>query len=54
MKDKKRISLLREKIQKLRLRLANARKQPDDPAEPQRIEAEIASLEAEIRRLEGG
>ena len=50
-KAKKRIDLLQQKLQKLRLQLAGAKKQLDDPADVKRLEAEIAAADAELRKL---
>ena len=50
-KAKKRIGVLRLKIQKLRQQLAGAKKQPDEPEEIPRLEQEIAAAEAEIAKL---
>jgi predicted nucleic acid-binding Zn-ribbon protein len=50
-KAKKRIDLLRQRIQKLRLQLAGAKQQDDEPGEVDRIEKEIAAAESEIDRL---
>jgi uncharacterized membrane protein len=50
-KAKKRIDLLHQRLQKLRLQLAGARQQPDEPEDLQRIEKEIAAAEAELAKL---
>jgi hypothetical protein len=50
-KAKKRIDVLQEKLQRLRMQLAGARKQPDDPADVPRLEKEIAAAEAELAKL---
>ena len=50
-KAKKRIDLLQQKLQKLRMQLAGAKKQVDDPADITRLEKEIAAAEAELRSL---
>jgi peptidoglycan hydrolase CwlO-like protein len=50
-KAKKRIEVLQPKLQKLRMQLAGARKQMDDPAEVKRLEAEIAAAEKELAEL---
>jgi hypothetical protein len=47
-KAKKKIDVQRQKIQKLRLQLAGAKSQMDDPADVTRLEKEIAQAEAEI------
>lgn len=50
-KAKKRIDLLRQRLQKLRQQLAGARNQPDEPGEAQRLEKEITAAEAELAKL---
>ena len=50
-KAKKRIDLLRQKLQKLRQQLSGAKKQPDDLPEIVRLEREVAEVEAELHRL---
>jgi archaellum component FlaC len=50
-KSKKRLEVLSRKLNTLRQRLAGARRQVDDPAEVERLQEEIGSLEAEIRKL---
>jgi hypothetical protein len=50
-KIKKKLDVLNPKLQKLRQRLAGAKQQDDEPGEVQRLEAEIASLEDEVKRL---
>ena len=50
-KAKKRIDVLQQKLQKLRLQLAGAKKQPDDPGDIKRLESEIATTEAELQKL---
>ncbi len=50
-KAKKRIDILHLKLQKLRLQLAGAKQQVDDPADIKRLEAEIAAAEKEIAQL---
>lgn len=50
-KVKKKLDVIRTRLQKLRLQLAGARKQDDEPGEVQRLEAEIAELEAEAEKL---
>ena len=49
-KTKKRLDVLQQKITKLQ-RLLAAEKQPDDPAEIPRIEAELAKAHAEMSSL---
>jgi hypothetical protein len=50
-KAKKRIEVLQPKLQKLRLQLAGAKKQMDDPDEVRKLEAEIAAIESELKGL---
>jgi hypothetical protein len=50
-KAKKRIDLLQQKLQKLRLQLAGAKKQMDEPDEAVRLEREITATEAELHKL---
>ena len=50
-KSKKRIDVCNQKLQKLRQQLAGAKSQDDEPGEVQRLEEEIASLEAEVQKL---
>jgi len=52
-KSKKRLEVLRDRLQQRRTVLANARRQNDDPEETRRLELEVADLEAEIARLKG-
>lgn len=50
-KAKKKIEVLRQRIQKFRLQLTGAKQQDDEPGEVQRLEEEIASSEAQIEKL---
>ena len=50
-KAKKRIDVLQPKLQQLRMQLSGAKKQMDDPDEVKRLEAEIAAVEAELKKL---
>lgn len=50
-KSKKRIDVCNQKLQKLRLQLVGAKAQDDEPGEVDRLEAEIALLEAEVQKL---
>jgi capsule polysaccharide export protein KpsE/RkpR len=50
-KAKKRIDVLQPKLQKLRMQLAGAKKQMDDPDEVRKLEAEIADIEHELKEL---
>lgn len=53
-KDKKRLSVLKQKRQKLTTELATVRKFTDDPAELAKLEAELEKVVAEITKIEGG
>jgi cob(I)alamin adenosyltransferase len=53
-KAKKRLDLIRQRLQKLRQQLAGAKTQMDDPDEVKRLEREIAEAEAEAERLKAG
>ena len=50
-RDKKRLETIHQRIQQLRQQLSGAKKQDDEPGEVQRLEAEIAALEAEAKKL---
>jgi hypothetical protein len=50
-KQKKRMEVLQQKIQKLQQQLAGAKQQPDDPADVPRIEGELAAAHEELSRL---
>ena len=50
-KAKKRVEVLRKKLDTLQQQLAGAKHQPDDPDEPARIQAEIDKLREELNRL---
>lgn len=50
-KAKKRIDVLQPKLQKLRMQLAGAKKQMDDPNDVKQLEAEIAAIEKELKQL---
>ena len=50
-KAKKRVEVLRQRIQKLNRRLAGARQPEDEPGEVNRLEQEIASVKEEIEKL---
>jgi hypothetical protein len=50
-KAKKRLEVIRQKLLLLKQRLAGAKKQDDEPGEVQKLEQEIASLEAEATKL---
>jgi len=48
---KKKLEVLRQRIQHLRQQLAGAKKQPDEPGEVERLEKEIAALTADVTKL---
>lgn len=50
-KIKKKIDVANQKLQKLRLQLSGARQQNDEPGEVERLESEIAGIEAEVQKL---
>lgn len=50
-KAKKKIDVLHQRVQKLQLQVAGAKKQMDDPAELARLEKDLASAEAELNKL---
>lgn len=50
-KSKKRIDVCNQRLQKLRQQLVGAKAQNDEPGEVERLETEIASLEAEVQKL---
>lgn len=50
-KAKKKLEITRKNLQVLRLALAGARKQDDEPGEINRLEQEIAKLEADAEKL---
>lgn len=52
-RDKKRLDVIQQRLQKLRQQLSGARRQDDEPGEVQRLEQEIATLEAEAKKLRG-
>ncbi len=52
-KAKKRCEVIKKKVEQLRLRLAGAKQQPDDPDEVIQLQAEIGKLEAEATHLRG-
>lgn len=53
-KQKKRLDVLQQRLQKLRILLAAARKQCDDPADIPRLEKEILAVESELQTLKQG
>ena len=50
---KKRLEVIKQKLQMLRQQLAGAKKQNDEPGEVKKLEQEIAALEAEASKLRG-
>ena len=50
-KNKKKIDVLQQRLQKLRQQLAGLKKQLDEPEELERMNAEIAEAEQELARL---
>lgn len=50
-KAKKRLEIIRKKVETLRKQLAGAKEQTDEPDEVERIEQEIAALGAERDKL---
>ena len=50
-KAKKRMDVLHQKLIPLRRLLADAKQQPDDPAEIPRLQKEIAAIEEELAKL---
>ena len=51
-KAKKKIDILHQRLQQLRQRLAGTKQQDDEPGERNRLEREIAGVEAEIAKLQ--
>jgi hypothetical protein len=52
-KAKKRLEVIKQKLQLLRQKLAGAKRQDDEPGEVKKLEQEIAALEAEAAKLRG-
>jgi hypothetical protein len=50
-KAKKRLEVIKQKLQLLRQKLAGAKRQDDEPGEVKKLEQEIAGLEAEAAKL---
>lgn len=50
-KAKKKIEVLRKRLEKCRQQLAGAKAQTDDPAEVATLEKEIADIQADIEKL---
>lgn len=53
-KAKKRLEVLRQKIQKSEKLLAAAKAQPDEPGEAEAIEQQITEYRAEIEKIKSG
>ena len=53
-KTKKRLEVLRQKVEKTQKLIAAARQQTDDPDEVAQLENQITELKAEITRLKNG
>lgn len=51
-KTKKRIQVLKDKLQNRRTQLASAKKQPDEPQAIKKLRDEISQLEAELKPLQ--
>lgn len=52
-KVQKKLDQVQQRLQKLRAQLAGAKKQDDEPGEVERLTREIASAEAEVKKLKG-
>ena len=50
-KAKKRIQVLNQRVQKLRLQITGAKEQPDDPNVLVQLEQELEKTQAEIKKL---
>jgi len=50
---KKRLEIIKQKLQLLRQKLAGAKRQDDEPGEVKKLEQEISTLEAEATKLRG-
>ena len=50
-KAKKKLDVIHRRLQHLRQQLAGARQQDDEPGEVQKLEREIAELEAQAEKL---
>jgi len=50
-KVKKKVDVLRHRLQKLQQQLAGARQQMDDADEVRRLEQDVAAAEAELEKL---
>ena len=52
-KTRKRIQVLKDRLQNRRNRRAAARQQPDEPDELEQVNREIAAIQDELRQLRG-
>lgn len=52
-KSKKRLEVLRKKLEKLQLQLVGAKQQEDEPGEVANLEQEIEKVRAEMHELKG-
>jgi cob(I)alamin adenosyltransferase len=50
-KVKKRLEVIKQKLQLLQQKLAGAKRQEDEPGEVKKLEQEIATLQAEATKL---
>jgi len=50
-REKKRLEVIKPKLQLLKQKLAGAKRQDDEPGEVKKLEQEIAALEAEAAKL---
>jgi|TARA_B110000467_G_C18211093_1_gene417468 hypothetical protein len=50
-KSKKRLEVVRKKVQNLKMQLSGAKQQDDEPGEVARLEAEIIAFQAEALEL---
>ncbi len=53
-KQKKQIDAARKKLANLQRQLSGAKLQPDDPRDVTRLQAEIAALEEQIKKIQEG
>ena len=53
-KSKKRLEVLRQKVEKTQKLIAAAKQQTDDPDEVTQLETQIAEYKAEIEKLKNG
>ena len=52
-KTRKRIQILKDRLQNRRQRLIGARQQPDEPDELEQVQREIMAIQEELRQLRG-